>query len=270
MPSPAAAASYPSVRSLVRGLGILQALSAIGEGSSGQLAQMTGIPRSTAHRLLETLSALGFVQRAGLRDTYRLTSLVYSISDGHQPDDWISEIAGPIIQDLQEALAWPVSIATYHDAAMVLRINTHRGNPLSLVRARPGTRLPMLSSSMGRAYLAWCGEHERYWILRLIAAGDPAFTPQIETLTRRMLDETRERGYALRHRGKGERTSSIAVPIREGDKVHACMNVEWIHSALPMSKAIELVVEPLQQCASRISAEYALKAASRKIQLNRS
>ncbi|CAN5475627.1 DNA-binding transcriptional regulator [soil metagenome] len=255
--SVAAESEYHRVRGLERGLDVLVALNKMREGSSGDLAAATRLPRSTVHRLLETLRIAGFVTRSRLRDAYRLTARVHSLSDGHRTDDWISEIATPILQDLFGEIAWPVSVATYHDGAMVLRANTHRDSPLSLVRGLPGTRIPMMTS-MGRAYLAWCPPTERYWLLRVLEEAQPASRDAAERrlLLERLLQETHDRGFAVRKRSGKERTSSIAVPIKAEDAMLGCLNVEWIDSALGLDVAIERFLGPLKTAAAKIVASY--------------
>eukprot|EP01031_Cornospumella_fuschlensis_P018573 gene18573-22739_t len=57
----------------------------------GEVVVTAGLP--THHRLLETLRTEGFLRRTGLRDAYRLTLKVKSLSGGYKDDDWITDIA---------------------------------------------------------------------------------------------------------------------------------------------------------------------------------
>ena len=68
MPMPRAskpgASQYKPVRGLVRGLAVLRALNTMagGLGSALEVAQASGLHRTTAKRLLETLRAEGLVE----------------------------------------------------------------------------------------------------------------------------------------------------------------------------------------------------------------
>src|ERR1700712_3942601 len=106
---------YHAVRGLERGLAVLRAVNALGSATSIDVARLTGLPRPTVHRLLETLRGQGFLRRPRLRDAYRLTLKVKSLSDGYKDDDWITEIADVVLDDLFREVVWPTDIATYED-----------------------------------------------------------------------------------------------------------------------------------------------------------
>src|SRR5436190_23165831 len=96
------------------------------------------------------------------------------------------------------ALSWPSDLATPDGGFMIVRESTHRASLLSQHRATIGIRIPMLVSSLGRAWLAWCADDEREATLALLRertdsigekARDSAFVKKI-------IRETRKRGYA--------------------------------------------------------------------------
>lgn len=253
-------AQYHSVRGLERGLEVLRALSEMGEGSSAQIAKATSLPRPTVHRLLETLRRSGYATRPGLRDAYRLTLQVRSLADGYKEDDWILELGHSILDDLCDKVVWPADIATYDNGAMVIRATTHRRSALSITRATAGWRIPVLSTATGKAYLAFCQQPERVAVLELLAA-----TPGPDRDALRMprevdaeLQITRRQGYGLRTKGSGRATkiSTIAVPIVAGCDVRACININWITSAMSVDTAIKRYLPPLREAAERIRYEY--------------
>jgi len=99
--------SGDNVRSLQRGLRLLQAMNRFPHASVTQLAQRAEIPRSTAYRLLETLASLGFV-RTSSGEGYRLTRAVRTLSDGFIDDGWI-EPAWQEMLRLGREIVWPVA-----------------------------------------------------------------------------------------------------------------------------------------------------------------
>lgn len=249
---------YSPVRGLERGLTVLKALSEMGEGTSAQVAKTTGLPRPTAHRLLETLRLAGYVTRPGLRNTYRLTLLIRSLADGYKDEDWICEFCRPVLAKLCDAVVWPTDIATYDNGAMVIRATTHQRSVLSITRATAGLRVPMLSTATGRAYLAFCTEEERSTILEILghAPGMDYEAMQFPKKVEAELLLTRRQGYGLRTKGQVPKVSTIAVPIMAGEHVLACLNLNWITSAMDVNTAVKRYLQPLSDAAQKITANY--------------
>ncbi|VCU68222.1 HTH-type transcriptional regulator YiaJ [Pigmentiphaga humi] len=242
---------YHMVRGLERGLFVLQTLNRLGEASSQQIAAQVGLPRPTVHRLLETLRFLGYVDRAKLRDLYRLTSLVNQLSVGYRRVDKVVEAATPVLKSLSAELVWPVNVATYEDGAMVLRANTHRDSPLSLVAALPGTRVPMLSTAVGRTYLAFCGQEERRWILELLEADIAVRYPAAADLSL-VFAQVQDAGYAVQEAGGCKRSAALAVPIMTHGQVAGCLNIMWIRAAIRPEAATAMFLQRLQAAAAEI------------------
>lgn len=255
---------YHSVRGLERGLAVLHALSEMGEGSSAQLAKATQLPRPTVHRLLETLRSAGYVTRPGLRDTYRLTLLIRSLADGYKDEDWISEICRPVLADLCDVVVWPTDIATYDNGAMVIRATTHQRSALSITRASAGLRVPMLCTATGKAYLAFCAESERTAILEILVS-TPGPDRESLKLAKEVTAElllTRRQGYGLRTKGQVPKISTIAVPLMAQEHVFACLNLNWITSAMDVATAISRYLPPLRDAAGQIEIEYSRYSAT--------
>jgi len=254
------ASNYHAVAGLQKGLRILRILNRLGEASTARVAAEAGLPRPTAHRLLETLRGEGYLQRASLREPYRLTLLVHTLAEGYHDVDWIEEIAAPVLAELRAEVVWPTDVATYDGGRMVIRLTTHSSSPLSIERVSRGREIAMLTSATGRAYLAFCPARERAAILEQLRS-----TPGVRWPARLELElaATRKRGYGLRIRGSVQpKTSSIAVPVRFGLRVIACINLHWIHAALKPETAVARYLRPLQQAVARIEKEFAKQAAA--------
>ncbi|MDQ0506434.1 hypothetical protein [Xanthobacter agilis] len=69
----------------------------------------------------------------------------------------------------------------------------------------------------------------------------------------RMLEDTRQRGFAVREGGEFRpKTSSIAVPILSSGRVEAMMSMIWIRSALTLDAAIRAHATTLHKIAQAI------------------
>ena len=153
-----------SIRSLVRGLRLLQVMNANPRASVTELARETNIPRSTAYRLLDTMGTLGFVANAG--KGYRLTREVRSLSDGFIDEAWIAPAWREMVA-LTRKFIWPVSLFTHQAGTMLIRRTTHELSPMSIDYGMTGRRMPATKTAAGRTYLAFCSEAERLSILQM-------------------------------------------------------------------------------------------------------
>jgi IclR family mhp operon transcriptional activator len=110
-----------------------------------------------------------------------------------------------------------------------VRESTHRVSLLSQHRATIGIKIPMLVSSLGRAWLTWCAAEEREATLSLLSERTDAIGKMArDTIyVRRVLRETRRRGYAV---NKGEWASeasvtAVGLPIRVGEHAIGAINL---------------------------------------------
>ena len=249
---------YSHVQSLSRGLALLHAInrSANGWASIADLSASTGLHRTTVRRLLETLQSEGYVRRSASDDSYRLNLKVRQLSDGFTDDEWISEVANPVLGELLQTLVWPSDLSTIDGDCMLVRETTHRFSPLSFHRAMIRQRMPLLFTSAGRAYLAWCSEEERGQILQLLAAGhdEQASFARQPALVTQMLDKVRRQGYAT---NEGEwheqqKIAAIALPIRHQGGILGCLNVVFLKKAMRVSEAAERYLPALQAAIAKI------------------
>jgi IclR family mhp operon transcriptional activator len=226
------ASQYKEVRGLTRGLALLRALNTMpgGQSSTSDLARACGIHRTTAKRILETLRTEGVVQTGEREGQYRLAPGARQLSDGYRDEDWITNVAAPMLANAAPANVWPCNLATFAGGCMVIRASTRRGSALAHYHAMLGERLPLLRSSLGRAYLA------------AIAATEPArLQPVLGELAQRavvwkvdtkdleqvheVIAQTHERGHAVNSDVAEARFSSIGVAVLCGQRVLGAVNL---------------------------------------------
>lgn len=249
-------AAADTVRVLSKGLDVLRLLNERVEASSGDLVRLTGLPRPTVHRLLNTLMAEGYVVAQPETRRYRTTYRVRALSQGYREEAWISEAAAPVLDALQRDIVWPSDVATYHDGAMVIRHSTNGQSPLSVVKERAGSRLPVLRSALGQAWLAFIPLEARKAVLDVLAA--PA-SPERELarnarLVGSLLEAVGRNGHAERLGGIVPRTFSLAVPIMARGACRGAINVICFSSALRLERARESLLPKLRSAASAIGA----------------
>jgi IclR family mhp operon transcriptional activator len=245
------------IRALMRGLDALTVLNLRDGATVSEVAQEIRLPRTTAYRILETLSLAGYVFRDPGDDRYRLTIMVRALSGGFEDAAWVKRIAQPAIEELSRETGWPVFVATLAGAKMVIRESTAHGTAPALGRCIAGVRLPLLRSASGLAYLAFCQASERATLIDLLARSTreedrPARTGRAEL--ERTLVGIESEGYAtMTQSGRNleELGMSVPAPLAEGSL--ACVTMRFAASAVPFEVARERFLPKLRQCAAGIS-----------------
>jgi IclR family transcriptional regulator, mhp operon transcriptional activator len=251
-----------TIRSLERGFKVLEALNRRHGASAQELARSVNVPRPTVYRLLETMRKLGYVIRSETDEHWHLTAQIKSLSAGFHDDVWVTRIAAPLLHDLGRKVLWPVDLITYENGAMVIRETTHAESPFSIDRGMAGTRLPMLETSGGRAFLAFSPKAEREVVLQeLRRSAEPHDQmARDRDYVQRLLGGVRRAGYASRGEGFNPHTSSISVPVIVDDRVKACISMIWIKKAMKIDEAVRQFLEPIRQTAGRIAGEMSATA----------
>ena len=255
---PPSGASYRPVQGLSRGLSILHAINQSPQGwvKIAELSAQTGLHRTTVRRLLETLQTEGYVRRSTSDDSYRLNQKIRQLSDGFTDDEWIAEIATPVLGELLQKLVWPSDLSTLDGDSMLVRETTHRFSPLSFHRAMIRQRMPILFTSVGRAYLAFCSPQERKQILSLLMTGndEQARLARNGPLVEQLLEKVRQQGYATNEGEWSEqlKIAALAVPVCHNDTVLASINVVFLKKAVSIKDAAERFLPHLQASVRKI------------------
>jgi IclR family transcriptional regulator, mhp operon transcriptional activator len=250
------------VRSLERGLALLIAINRRKLPSVVELARDTRLPRPTVYRLLESLDRAGFVTRSSPADRFCLTPKVRSLSDGFLEDDWIAEIAAPLMAQFTRDLVWPAALMTFEQGRMLVRETTHEASVLSIDHGMVGRSLPMLRTAAGRCYLAYCSGNERRAILEMLVHSTVPEDHGAREKDRvaAVLEAVRANGFAVQDREINPKATGMAVPIRRGSRILGCLSLIWISSALTIAEAEQQLLPPLRSVAERIEAAVRLRS----------
>ncbi|HVV92604.1 MAG TPA: helix-turn-helix domain-containing protein [Hyphomicrobiales bacterium] len=262
---------YRQVKGLLRGLEVLEALSGQRDGraSAGSLSTATGIHRTTVKRLLETMRAAGFVRYLEDSNEYCLALRVCSLSEGFHDDMWLLELARPLIDAFTRKVMWPSDFMTLDGEELVVRYTTHPMTPWSFNAKVLGTRIPLLQSAGGRAYLAFCDPTERQRLLAMLAHCDDfeGVRARDSAYVGRLLERCRRQGFALSAGEEGDRWQSdvlgtnrcgaLAVPLRRRGMCVASLNLVYLRRAVPTKQAVERYAPELVHLGHEIEARLA-------------
>ncbi len=219
-PREGAASSAPrsatTVRAVDRTLEILKlfATSEHYEWTLDAIAQGTQLPKSTVHRLLETLHRQGFIEPGKTRGTYRLgtnaSMIGHSAIRSRRPAPEVTALLTRVSSRIGSGIGLSVRIGDH--ALIVDRGST--GHAPSW-RVGVGATLPCHSSAVGRALLAPLSDDE----IRRIYRGTTSL-PQTSPRGPKTVDElldlvavVRNRGYAIDDQQFEIGVRCIGVPV---------------------------------------------------------
>ena len=243
-----------TVKSVAKVLDILEHLGAAREpvGISG-LARATGVHVSTAHRLLRTLVARGYVEQRSDSRRYALGPRVHALGGAYLGGSDLVSIAFPMIESLRDSLGETIHVAVWDDGYVLEVCNAKTTQPVG-VSLRPGRRDPAHSTAIGKILLAHRPAAD---LDRLIAAAPlPASTGRTITrpdTLRAELARIRAQDFALDEEELAVGLCCVGVPIRDRrGRVVAGLSV-----AMPKARfaaaGVPGWVDVLRQAAGRLS-----------------
>ncbi len=250
--------SYKPVTSVLRGLEVLRVINRTMPTTVKELHYETGFDKATIVRMLETLIHAGYVARDPESGTYRVVGRVLQLSSGFSAHDRAAEICAPILSRFRRTVGWPSDFAM-RDAESMIVVQTSRTDGPMFFNRRPGFRAPIPATSIGKVYLAFCPEVERYEILSLLQSGPGAGALPRKLMTR--LAGIRAAGFAMMEDSYsqsqyGGAITAMAVPVMEGHTLRGALNIMLLREAVGQEEAVERYLPVLQATAAEIGAAF--------------
>lgn len=251
--------SFEPVTAALRVLDVLFALNRLKEASLADLFRETKLSRPTIIRMLETLIHAGLVTRHPATMLYMPTGRTLELSSGYQRHEEMGLAAATVLASLHKDLQWPSDVAVFDQDAMVLSRTSRQEGVLHFNR-RPGYRAPLLGTSLGRSFLAFCDAATREKALAALhGSPDPwnEIAGRPEAL-REMLETVRRNGYATMDRdysssSYGGAASAIGVPILMNGVAIGSLNLMYLRNSLDEDSVISRFARPLQAAAGEIA-----------------
>jgi len=204
------------VPALTRGLDILRLFKrtrpVIG---APEIARELGLPRSTAHRLIQVLESMGFLQRAlGGRD-YTLGPAVLTIGFEFLGSLDMVELAAPFLSRLRDETGYSAHLVVRNGTEIVY-LSRYPGNSTVSSSIAVGATLPAHATVIGRVLLADLSAED----VRALYTGQvlTRYTDQTPTTVAKLealLAEDRRRGYVASTSFFEPGLTTIAAPVRD-------------------------------------------------------
>lgn len=225
------------VQSLIRALALLNRIAESPDdgGSLTDLAQQVGLPTSTAHRLLTTLEQERYVRFNHEMRTWTVGVQAFVTGCSFTKTRSLVALARPHMRHLMEDGGETVNLAVEDDGQAVYLAQTECRQMMRAF-ARPGTRVPLHCSAVGKAILSATSDKTLSKILH--QHGMPRLTVKTITVPSLLRDElarVRATGYAVDDEEHAVGLRCIAAPIFDetGDVVAA------VSASGPMARIVE-------------------------------
>lgn len=246
-------------QSLERGLAILKCFTpdkpVLGIADVADELEMS---RSTTHRYMATLVALGYLEQSPSSRKYRLGLRVTDLGMTVLNSTGLLEHSRPYLKELRERTSYNVELAVL-DGLEILYVDRarsfRRGASKINMGWGPGSRQPAYCTAMGKLLLAYLPEHEQRNLIaemRLTKYGPNTITSKKSL--HEELERIRRDGQAVSDQEFGPSLLSIAAPVRDasGD-VCAALGIAALCSMVSVSKLFDQTAIDLATSANEFS-----------------
>jgi DNA-binding IclR family transcriptional regulator len=201
-------------RSLERGLRILEAVASNdGTTTLAEMVRRTGLHRSTAHHLLQTLVDLDYLHQDPGTRRYELSAKLFRLTRRTWTPEQLGEIAQPFLAGLTARTGEGSSLAAYRDGIVTIVAKCDPDGPVRVIQ-NLGSQRPIHATAVGKAIVAWLPQPVLGGVLRRVRFD--RYTPKTIT-SRSGLDAELRRiqaaGFAIDDEEHMEGIRCVAAPV---------------------------------------------------------
>ncbi len=199
-----------------------------------ELAKRCGLPKSTISRLTYTLTCLGYLEHDAELGRYRLGSSTLSLGSTMLARMDVRQLARPMMQKIADDTDTMVSLGTRDRLSMIYVENCRCDAALTL-SLDVGSRIPLATTAMGRAYLARCDDRLRHELLERVQELDEYNWPHLRKGIDKAIEEHRTLGVACSFGDWQPDVNAIAVAFYTRD-THTLMSLNCGGPAIHVSR----------------------------------
>jgi IclR family KDG regulon transcriptional repressor len=212
-PESAVAEKAESVSAVNKVFAILAALGDGGGTGISELSQRIGMSKTTVHRFLQTLKALGYVTQEGETERYRLTIRLFELgAKALESVDLVRE-ADFEMRRIGQLTREAVHLGAF-DEDHIIYIHKIDSDYGLRMQSRIGRRNPLHSTAIGKVLLAWMPPDTVREVLARIEFKKS--TPKTLTSAEAVLSilpRVREQGFGEDNEEQEEGLQCLAVPV---------------------------------------------------------
>jgi IclR family transcriptional regulator, KDG regulon repressor len=242
-------------------VGVTQKIFAVLEAMSQQrkagvpleeVTELSGIPKTTVHRLLYSMNKLGYVEQDPVTNLYSLAGKFFELGKNALPYQRLTAIAKPLMQRLLFTFGESVNLAVPQGAAMIYILVLESPKPHRLA-AWVGQSSFLHCTSVGKCIAAYMPDKERNDAISHY--GLPAMTAGTITsaeLLEKELDRVRSEGVAVDNEENAMGAICTGAPIfANDDQPIAALSVSG--PSIRMSQQLPAIKDAVREVTRTIS-----------------
>lgn len=202
------------VTALARGLELLRCF---GSGSrylsNAELSAATGIPKPTVSRLTYTLTKLGYLMQSPTQGTYRLAGGILSLGYSMLANLDVRQMARPEMRELAEHANASVALGMRDRLNMVYVETCTTNSRMVTLRLGVGSRIPLATTAMGKAFLCGLPQEEQNFLLDHIRLHEEVHWPRIKAGIEQAFRDYEEKGFCMSVGEWQSEVHSVGVPL---------------------------------------------------------
>ena len=198
-----------------RAFDILELILQENQLSLGEIANKTGVAKSTAHRYLKTLESRGYLiyENNEYKISHRFTIFTHHIRTRNSYYPLIQEKISDVAEKTGELVQFGIE-----EYGSIIYIFSSRGSQGIQINAEVGKPDPLHSTACGKAIMStWSTEEiDTYIKINGLQQITSQTITDSETLHQN-LQQTNERGYSINNQENIEQLKAIGVPVRDSN-----------------------------------------------------
>jgi DNA-binding IclR family transcriptional regulator len=142
-------------QSLERGLRVLEVIALRGGFTSlAEISRRTGLHRSTAHHLLQTLVSIGYLRQDTATRGYELSAKLFKLTGRTWTPEQLGTVGHPFVAELARVSQEGASLAAFHDGVVTIVAKCDHDGPVRVVQDL-GAERPIHATAVGKAIVAF-------------------------------------------------------------------------------------------------------------------
>ena len=237
----------------VKGMSVLKAFDTSSTHMTlSQIARATGLNRAATRRLILTLVQLGYVKQEDR--VFSLTPRILVLAGGFLQGRRFGKTIEPVMRSFSDQISKAISMAMI-DGCQAVYV-AHAGARADTVSLgfTVGSRLPLLSSAIGRALVAACPEEQAQ---DLIANAPLERHTKTTDMDRESIAadiaETAKRGYAFVDGEFEAGVAAIAIPVKPNQGEPASIGVSGDAARFADPRVYQSMIDTLRECAKVVA-----------------
>lgn len=215
-----------------------------------EIVERTGLPRSTTHRILDTLVRLRWLEhRAG---AYRLGMRSLELGGLAVAHNELREATAPLLHDLHLRTQTTVHLAVL-DRLDIVYLDKVSGRGGTALGTRVGGRTPAHATAAGKAILAWTDPRlvDATFRGRLVSR-TPRTLPTIDALAQELVAVRGRGGVAYDREESAPGIACVAAPLRGSGRAIAAISLTGPAKRMDLTRLSAYVEQAARQASAAL------------------